>query len=193
MNARRAGGQLFALWPAPASNVSNWRGGLSNILRSSALKQCGKEMSFQWSQNAPYMLPKWCSIPFMFTLQLVQCLIEMGPFDYQHIPCNCKGKTKQPSLLEEKTQKENPSTAERLNNLAELYLAQGRYAQAESLCRRAVSICDNVLGSEHPDTITYRQCLRVIVSKKEAEQEDGDHPPAPPLFCSRSHASAGDR
>ena len=43
----------------------------------------------------------------------------------------------------------------------------------------AVSICEKRLGSEHPDTIAYRQHLTRIVSKREAEQ-NGDRHPAPP-------------
>jgi tetratricopeptide (TPR) repeat protein/transcriptional regulator with XRE-family HTH domain len=83
------------------------------------------------------------------------------------------------ALVEQTLGPENPSTAERLDNLAELYSAQGRYAQAQSLCQRAVSICEHRLGSDHPDTISYREHLSRIVSKKEAEQADSDHPPAP--------------
>ena len=84
------------------------------------------------------------------------------------------------AIIEKAFGPEHHATAERLNDLAELYLAQGRYTQAESLCQRALSICENLLGSKHPDTITVRKLLTKILCKKEVEQ-DSDHLPAPPL------------
>jgi len=39
-----------------------------------------------------------------------------------------------------------------LNNLAALYDAQGTYAQAEPLLKRALAIYEQVLGPLHPDT-----------------------------------------
>ena len=38
-----------------------------------------------------------------------------------------------------------------LNNLAGLYHAQGRYADAEPLYKRALAICEKALGPDHPD------------------------------------------
>jgi tetratricopeptide (TPR) repeat protein len=38
-----------------------------------------------------------------------------------------------------------------LNNLAELYYAQGRYTEAEPLHKRAFGIRENVLGPDHPE------------------------------------------
>jgi len=83
------------------------------------------------------------------------------------------------AILEQTLGPEHPATAERLDDLAELYAAQGRYAQAQSLCQRAINIGEQRLGSEHPDTIKYLQHLSRIMSKREAEQDDGRHP-APP-------------
>ncbi len=40
--------------------------------------------------------------------------------------------------------------AESLNNLAELYRAQGRYAEAEPLYKRALAIFEKALGPGHP-------------------------------------------
>lgn len=50
----------------------------------------------------------------------------------------------------------------------------------------AVSMCENRLGSEHPETIAYRQHLARIVSKNEAEQDDGHHPAPPAPRASQS-------
>src|SRR3989440_3524181 len=43
-----------------------------------------------------------------------------------------------------------------LNNLAELYRAQGNYEQAEPLMKRALAICEQVLGPRHRDTAIGR-------------------------------------
>ncbi len=45
---------------------------------------------------------------------------------------------------------EDPRFADALNNLAELYKAQGRYAEAEPLYKRSLVILKKVLGPEHP-------------------------------------------
>ena len=41
-----------------------------------------------------------------------------------------------------------------LNNLAALYHAQGKYAEAEPLYQRALAIRENALEPEHPDVAT---------------------------------------
>ncbi len=41
--------------------------------------------------------------------------------------------------------------AARLNNMAELYRAQGKYAQAEPLFQRALAIAEKALRPEHPN------------------------------------------
>ena len=45
---------------------------------------------------------------------------------------------------------DDPRLATSLNNLAELYRAQGKYAQAEPLYQRALAIWQKALGPEHP-------------------------------------------
>ena len=46
---------------------------------------------------------------------------------------------------------QDPRFAASLNNLAELYRAQGKYAQAEPLYQRALAIWEKALGPEHPN------------------------------------------
>ena len=41
-----------------------------------------------------------------------------------------------------------------LNNLAELYKVQGRYADAEPLFKRSLAIREKALGPDHPDVAT---------------------------------------
>ena len=46
---------------------------------------------------------------------------------------------------------DHPDVAVALNNLADLYQAQGRYADAEPLYKRALAIREKTLGPDHPD------------------------------------------
>ena len=48
-------------------------------------------------------------------------------------------------------------SATSLNNLAVLYAAQGRYAEAEPLYKRALGIREKALGPDHPDVGTVAQ------------------------------------
>ncbi len=61
-----------------------------------------------------------------------------------------------------------------LNNLAELYPAQGRYAEAEPLYQRALAISEKALGPEHPDVAqsleNYAALLRQTARANEAER-----------------------
>src|SRR5437588_5894880 len=57
---------------------------------------------------------------------------------------------------------QQPDTAQSLNNLAELYRAQGNYEQAEPLYQRALAIREQVLGSQHPDTAGSLNSLAVL-------------------------------
>ena len=60
-----------------------------------------------------------------------------------------------------------------LNNLAELYRAQGAYAKAEPLYQRSLAIRDKALGPDHPDVATsllnYAGLLRKLDRVVEAE------------------------
>ncbi|MCH9020758.1 MAG: CHAT domain-containing protein, partial [Proteobacteria bacterium] len=47
-----------------------------------------------------------------------------------------------------------PDVAGSLNNLAELYRAQGRYEAAEPLYKRALAVREKALGPDHPDVAT---------------------------------------
>ncbi len=49
---------------------------------------------------------------------------------------------------------EHPFTLNSVNNLAELYQAQGRYGDAEPLLQRALAAREKMLGPAHPDTLT---------------------------------------
>jgi hypothetical protein len=50
--------------------------------------------------------------------------------------------------------RDHPDVARSLNNLADLYERQGRYADAQLLYQRALSIREQAVGPDHPDTAT---------------------------------------
>ena len=59
-----------------------------------------------------------------------------------------------------------------LNNLAVLYHAQGRYAEAELLYQRALAIYEKTLGPEHPNVAdlleNHAEFLRATDRNEEA-------------------------
>ncbi len=63
-----------------------------------------------------------------------------------------------------------------LNNLAELYRAQGRYAEAEPLYRRALAIVEKALGPEHPHVAANLNNLAGLY------QAQGHYAEAEPLY-----------
>jgi tetratricopeptide (TPR) repeat protein len=68
---------------------------------------------------------------------------------------------------------DHPAVANSLNNLARLYEFQDRYAEAEPLYNRSLSIRENALGPEHPDVATGLTDLAVFhgVQGRYAEAE----------------------
>jgi len=55
-------------------------------------------------------------------------------------------------ICEKQLGADHPQTAGSLNNLADLYRSQGKYAEAEPLYVRALQIREEQLGADHPDT-----------------------------------------
>ena len=68
---------------------------------------------------------------------------------------------------------EHRDVANSLNNLAELYRAQGNYAQAEPLYQRALTIWEKALGPEHPQVATVLENYAALLHKlnRDAEAE----------------------
>ncbi len=58
-----------------------------------------------------------------------------------------------------------PNVAQSLNNLALLYQAQGKYAEAEPHYKRSLAIKDKVLGSEHPSVATSLENYAALLRK----------------------------
>jgi len=56
------------------------------------------------------------------------------------------------AILEKALGPGHPHVAQSLNNLAELYRAQGAYERALPLCERALAILEKALGPGHPST-----------------------------------------
>ena len=53
-----------------------------------------------------------------------------------------------------------------LNNLAAFYLGQGRYAEAEPLYKRSLTIFEKALGPNHPDVATSLNNLAELYNKQ---------------------------
>ena len=79
--------------------------------------------------------------------------------------------------------KEHPETLNSVNNLAVLYQAQGRYALAEPLLKRALEARTRVLGKEHPSTLISVNNLGFLY------QAQGRYDLAEPLYKQRSGGS----
>jgi len=58
---------------------------------------------------------------------------------------------------------EHPDVAQSLNNLAELYRAQGQYTKAAPLYQRALAIWEKALGSEHPRVATVLENYALLL------------------------------
>ena len=66
---------------------------------------------------------------------------------------------------------QDPRFAASLNNLAELYRAQGKYAQAEPLYQRALAIREKALGPEHPNVATVLENYAALLHKLNRDAE----------------------
>ncbi len=71
----------------------------------------------------------------------------------------------------EKFGEQDPRFATSLNNLAELYLAQGKSEQAEPLYRRALAIREKALGPEHPLVATFLEMYAGLLHKLNRDAE----------------------
>ena len=58
-----------------------------------------------------------------------------------------------------------------LNNLALLYKAQGQYAQAEPLYKRALAIDEKALGPDHPDVAVSLNNLAALYRAMNRDDE----------------------
>ena len=58
-----------------------------------------------------------------------------------------------------------------VNNLGQLYFKLHRYADAESLYRRALEIRERSLGPNHPDLIETLNAYAVLLKKTKRKQE----------------------
>jgi hypothetical protein len=58
-----------------------------------------------------------------------------------------------------------------LNNLAVLYKAAGKYAEAEPLYWRALAIFESALGSAHPKMIICRQNCEKLLRERQPQAD----------------------
>ena len=71
---------------------------------------------------------------------------------------------------------QDPRLATTLNNLAELYRAQGKYAEAEPLHKHSLAIREKALGPEHPEVATSLHNLALLY------RAQGKYAEAEPLY-----------
>ena len=71
---------------------------------------------------------------------------------------------------------DHPNLAIQLNNLANLYRATNRHAEAEPLYQRALRISETALGPDHPDVAIRLNNLAGLF------HDTGRHAEAEPLF-----------
>ena len=100
-----------------------------------------------------------------------QALYEAGRYE-QAIPLWRKAL----ELGEREFGPDHPTTAVLINNLANLYRAQGSYAKAESLYMRALAINEKALGPDHPSVATGLNNLAMLYN------EQGSNEAAEPLY-----------
>ena len=79
-------------------------------------------------------------------------------------------------VAEQNVGPDHPATATSLDNLANLYKAQNRYAKAEPLYERALAIREKAFGLDHPDVLTSLEHLAKFYYSQ------GDHNKAQPLY-----------
>jgi tetratricopeptide (TPR) repeat protein len=76
-------------------------------------------------------------------------------------------------LIDEKVYgADHPEVATYLNNLALLYKSQGKYAEAEKLLSRALTICQQVLGNDHPHTQATQRLLDLVQEALATEKNE---------------------
>ena len=78
--------------------------------------------------------------------------------------------------LEKALGPDHPDVAQSLNNLAALYVDQGRYADAEPLYKRALAIREKALGPDHPNVASSLNNLAQLYTTQ------GRYSEAEPLF-----------
>ena len=80
------------------------------------------------------------------------------------------------SVIEKALGLDHPFVATTLNNLAELYRSQGRYADAEPLYKRALEITEKAQGPDHSDVAATLNNLALLY------QSQGRYAEAEPLY-----------
>ena len=71
---------------------------------------------------------------------------------------------------------DSPKIATTLNNIAELYRAEGKYKEAAPLQQRSLAIVEKTLGPDHPDVGRDSNNLALLY------ESQGDYTEAEPLY-----------
>ena len=81
------------------------------------------------------------------------------------------------AIREKQLGAEHPHVANSLNSLAILYQSQGKYTEAEPLYQKAIAICSEKLGENHPDTQTVKNNYNLMLSQLPDEELSQRFPP----------------
>ena len=65
----------------------------------------------------------------------------------------------------------HPDVADSLNNLAGVYNAQGKYAEAEGLYQRALAIHEAKLGENHPNVASILNNLAILLWRSRQQRK----------------------
>ncbi len=65
----------------------------------------------------------------------------------------------------------HPRVAYVLSNMADVFVQQGRLAQAEQTARRAIEIIETAVEPDHPDVLKFRRGLDLILARKLADSK----------------------
>ncbi len=71
----------------------------------------------------------------------------------------------------EKFGEQDPRLATSLNNLAQLYRAQGKFTEADPLSQRALAIIEKALGPEHPNVAAVLENYAALLHKLNRDAE----------------------
>ena len=91
------------------------------------------------------------SVPTIHLLRHCRTILLRSTLPKAAIPTRSHAFLRSLAIFEKSLGSDHPNVAFSLNNLAELYRAQGRYADAEPLHKRALAIREQALGPEHLD------------------------------------------
>ena len=126
--------------------------------------------------SAPWRFGSACSGPITRTWHASSTISRSSKWIKADTPKRSRCTSERWRFRERTLGPDHPDVAFSLNNLANVFLRQGRYAKAESLCQRSLAIRERALGPDHPQVAFSLNNLANVYLKQ------GRHAEADPLF-----------